>query len=470
MKKVSFENGSVKKLFFSFAVPSIIGMLIVSMQMMIDGFFVANTVGAQGLAAINLSMPVVSFVMSTAMMICAGGGVYCSIALGNNQKRKANEIFSFTFAVYLTILGSFSLIGFIFIDEIIKVLGATSSLAVMVKPYLLTMLLLNIFYNFPIFTETFIKIANKPHFVFISCFTCFTGNVIGDYIFIVKLGMGVFGAALATCLADGIAGLILMRQYIKSRSAVSLVKPKGDRNLLGKILYNGSSEMLTVVSSAVATFIFNLILMKRIGEIGVSALTIVFYVNAVVGICLYGLSQALQPIVSYNLGAKRIDKIKEVLRTAFVTGAGIGIFFFIVMKLKSSFVVEIFSKGNIELELLTKEVLNIVVFQYLFSFVNITASSFLTAIEKPLESGIVAFARSLVFTAGFLLTLPLILGNTGLWLALPVGEFFCMTVSIPLMVFSYKKIKNQKQNGYENSNGNKIRGLGSADIGSTERQ
>ena len=441
MKKASFENGSVKKLFFSFAVPSIVGMLIVSMQMMIDGFFVANTVGAQGLAAINLSMPIVSFVMSTAMMISAGGGVYCSIALGNSQKRKANVIFSF--AVYLTLLGSFALIGFIFIDEIIKVLGATSSLALMVKPYLLTMLLLNIFYNFPIFTETFIKIANKPHFVFISCFTCFTGNVIGDYIFIVKLGMGVFGAALATCLADGIAGLILMRQYIKSRSAVSLVKPKGDRNLLGKILYNGSSEMLTIVSSAVATFIFNLILMKRIGEIGVSALTIVFYVNAVVGICLYGLSQALQPIVSYNLGAKRIDKIKEVLRTAFVTGAGIGIFFFIVMKLKSSFVVEMFSKGNIELELLTKEVLNIVVFQYLFSFVNITASSFLTAIEKPLESGVVAFARSLVFTAGFLLTLPLILGNTGLWLALPVGEFFCMTVSVPLMIFSYKKIKTK---------------------------
>ena len=435
MEKVSLEKGSVKKLFFSFAVPSIVGMLIVSMQMMIDGFFVANTVGAQGLAAINLSMPVISFVMSVSMMICAGGGVYCSIALGNNQKRKANEIFSFTFAVYLTILGSFSLIGFIFIDEIIKVLGATSSLAVMVKPYLLTMLLLNIFYNFPIFTETFIKIANKPHFVFISCFTCFTGNVIGDYIFIVKLGMGVFGAALATCLADGIAGLILMRQYIKSRSAISLVKPKGNRKLLGKILYNGSSEMLTVVSSAVATFIFNLILMKRIGEIGVSALTIVFYVNAVVSICLYGLSQALQPIVSYNLGAKRIDKIKEVLRTAFVTGAGIGIFFFIVMKLKSSFVVEMFSKGNKELELLTNEVLNIVVFQYLFSFVNITASSFLTAVEKPLESGIVAFARSLVFTAGFLLTLPLILGNTGLWLALPVGEFFCMTVSVPLMVF-----------------------------------
>ena len=441
MSSTNLESGSVKKLFFRFAVPSIIGMLIVSMQMMIDGFFVANTVGAEGLAAINLSMPVVNFSMSTAMMICAGGGVYCSIAMGNGQKKRGNEIFSFTFAVYLSFLGTLALIGVIFIDQIIHILGATESLALMVKQYLMTMLILNILYNFPIFTETFIKIAGKPNFVFISCMTCITGNVIGDYIFIVK--MGTFGAALATCLADGIAGVILMIQYFNSRSALSITKPKGNRNLLGKILYNGSSEMFTVVSSAVATFIFNLILMKRIGEIGVSALTIVFYVNAVVGICLYGLSQALQPIVSFNLGAKRIDKIREVMRIALITGAGIGVFFFILMKLKSDFIVEIFSKGNIELEKLTKEVLNIVVFQYLFSFVNITASSFLTAIEKPFESGVVAFLRSLVFTAGFLIILPLILGNTGLWLALPVGEFCCMLVSIPLGISAYKKIKQK---------------------------
>lgn len=443
MSVISLEKDSVKKLFFRFAIPSIIGMLIVSMQMMIDGFFIANTVGANGLAAINLSMPIVNFSMSVAMMICAGGGVYASIAMGNGHKKRANEIFSFTFAIYIVILGSFAVLGLIFIDKIIYMLGATENLVPLVKPYLLTMLVLNILYNFPIFTETFIKIAGKPNFVFISVLTSISANVIGDYILIVKLGMGTFGAAFATCFADGLAGVVLMTQYMKSRSGLSLTYPKGNINLLGKILYNGSSEMLTVVSSAIATFIFNLILMKRIGEIGVSALTIVFYVNAVVGICLYGLSQALQPIVSFNLGAQRIDKIKEVMKTAFVTGAGIGIFFFIAMKLKSSFVVEMFSKGNKDLEILTKEVLSIVVFQYLFSFVNIIASSFLTAIEKPLESALVSFARSLVFIAGFLLTLPLILGNTGLWVALPMGEICCMLVSIPLMTISYKKIKNK---------------------------
>lgn len=443
MSKISLENGSVTKLFFKFAIPSIIGMLIVSMQMMIDGFFVANFVGAKGLAAINLSMPIVNFSTSIAFMICAGGGVYTSISLGNNRKREANEIFSFTFAIYLIILIAFGVVSIVFINDIIKILGATGTLASMVKSYLVTMLLMNTLYSLPTFTETFIKIADKAHLIFISCVICITGNIIWDYVMIVKLNMGVFGAALATCVADGTSGIIIMQQYLKSRSSISLVKPKGSMKLLGKILYNGSSEMLTVVSNAIATFIFNLILMKRIGELGVSALTIVFYVNTVVIICLYGLSQALQPIISYNLGAKRIDKIKEVLKTAFITGASIGLFFFVAMKLESSIIIKMFSKGNMKLETLTNEVLHIVVYQYLFLFVNIIASSFLTAIEKPMESALIAIMRSLVFTVGFLLLLPLVFGNLGLWLALPVGEICCVFTSIPLMYYSYRKMKKK---------------------------
>lgn len=443
MEKVSLENGNVTKLFFRFAIPSIIGMLIVSMQMMIDGFFVANIVGAKGLAAINLSMPVISFFTSISFMICAGGGVYTSIALGNKKPKKANEIFSFTFAIYLGILIFLDIVAIIFINQIISVLGAQGILASMVKSYLTTLLVFNVFYNLPTFTETFIKIANKPNLVFFSCMMCITGNIIWDYIFIVRLNLGVFGAALGTCLADGTSGLIIMRQYLKSRSSISLVRPNGNIKLLGKILYNGSSEMLTVVSGAIATFIFNLILMKRIGELGVSALTIVFYVNTVVIICLYGLSQALQPIISYNLGARRIDKIKEVLKTALITGGSIGLFFFIVMNLGSSFIIKMFSKGNINLENLTKEVLHIVVYQYLFLFINIIASSFLTSIEKPLESALISFMRSLVFTVGFLVFLPYFLGNLGLWLALPIGEFCCTLISTPLIYFYYKKIEKK---------------------------
>lgn len=441
MSEISLGHENTKKIFFKLALPSVLGMLIVSMQMMVDGFFIANTVGADGLAAINLSMPVINLYMSIAMMICAGGAVYTSIELGKGNKKRADEVFSFTFFTYIAILGTLSILGVIFIDKIIYFLGASKELIPLVKPYLVTLLALNLLFNFPIFSEMFVKIGGLPNFVFISALICITGNILGDYILIVKMNLGVFGAAFATGLANGAAGLILFTRFFKNRCGLTLTSPKGDSSLLGKILYNGSSEMLTIISAAITTYIFNLLLMKYIGPLGVSALTIVFYVNNILNICLYGLDQALQPLVSFNLGAKRFDKIKETVKITLISGATLGLMCFIIMKLKSDFIVKLFSKGNSDLELLTFEVLSIVVFQYLVSFINVTAIGFLTALEKPFESMLVSFFRSLVFTVSYLFILPNFFGNSGLWLSMPVGELSCIFISIPLMWYSFNRSK-----------------------------
>lgn len=403
MSKISLGHENTKKIFFKLALPSVLG----SIQMMVDGFFIANTVGANGLAAINLSMPVINLYMSIAMMICAGGAVYTSIELGKGNKKRANEVFSFTFFVYIAILGTLSILGAIFIDKIIYFLGASKELIPLVKPYLITLLVLNLLFNFPIFSEMFVKIGGLPNFVFISALICISGNILGDYILIVQMNLGVFGATLATGVANGTAGVILFTRFLKNRCALTFTSPKGNRYLLGKILYNGSSKMLTIVSAAITTYIFNLLLMKYIGPLGVSALTIVFYVNNILNICLYGLNQALQPLVSFNLGAREFDKIKETVKITLISGATLGLICFITMKLKSDFIVKLFSKGNSDLELLTFDVLNIVTFQYIISFINVTAIGFLTALEKPFESMLVSFFRSLVFTVSYLFILPI---------------------------------------------------------------
>lgn len=443
MSEISLGHENTKKIFFKLALPSVLGMLIVSMQMMVDGFFIANTIGADGLAAINLSMPVINLYMSIAMMICAGGAVYTSIELGKGNKKRADEVFSFTFFAYIAILGTLSILGVIFIDKIIYLLGASKELIPLVKPYLITLLVLNLLFNFPIFSEMFVKIGGLPNFVFISALICISGNILGDYILIVKMNLGVFGAALATGLANGTAGVILFTRFLKNRCVLTFGSPKGDRYLLGKILYNGSSEMLTIISAAITTYIFNLLLMKYIGPLGVSALTIVFYVNNILNICLYGLDQALQPLVSFNLGARQFDKIKEAVKITLISGATLGLICFITMKLKSDFIVKLFSKGNSDLELLTFDVLNIVTFQYIISFINVTAIGFLTALEKPFESMLVSFFRSLVFTVSYLFILPIFFGNFGLWLSMPVGELSCIFISIPLMYYSFNKSKKK---------------------------
>lgn len=435
-KDITLENGCVKKLFIKFAIPSILGMLIVSMQMMVDGMFLGRAVGAEGLATVNLSMPLVNTIMSIALMICIGGGVLVGVANGRKEIEKAKGLTTLTLVLLFGVLVSISIITLLNFDFVLNFLGVSGEITKFVTPYLSILVAGSVFFNMPIFTETFVRVYGKPNLVFISGTTCFLSNVILDYILIVKIGMGVEGAAIATVFANMFGSLVLLPNVHFGKICGSLEDVKN-------IFYNGSSECLTTVSSAITTYIFNIVIMKNIGILGVSALTIVFYINSIVNISLYGLSQALQPIVSYNLGAKNLKKIKDVLKLAFKYGAGIGVCTFIFIQLFNDTIISIFSKGNSELALLTKQASFIIAFAYLLSFLNIISSSFHTAIEKPFESAFIALGRSIIFVLIPLFILPLILGNTGIWLATPFAELLCLSVSLPLTLKSIKKLEKR---------------------------
>lgn len=434
--EITLENGCVKKLFFKFAIPSILGMLIVSMQIMIDGIFLSKGVGPNGLAAVNISMPLINTLMSTALMICIGGGVLVGITRGENKHEKAKSLTTLTLCLFFGVLLILSLLILFNITSVIKFLGANDVLFPYVKTYLSISIGGSIFFNMPIFTETFVRIAGKPNQVFISGLICFLGNVILDYIFILRLGMGMEGAAIATCFANMFGSLVLLPHIEFGKFQYELKEIKD-------IFYNGSSEMLTTISSAFSTYLFNIIIMKQIGVLGVSALTIVFYINTVVNISLYGLSQALQPIVSYNVGAKRIDKIKDVLKIALISGGTIGLVTFICTQLFSDSLINVFSDGNKELNTITNSAIFFFAFAYLLSFINIIASSFHTSIEKPLESALIACGRSIIFVVIPLLTLPFILGDVGIWIATPIAELICLLVSIPLTLKSIKTLSHR---------------------------
>ncbi|MGL4252970.1 MAG: MATE family efflux transporter [Fusobacteriaceae bacterium] len=434
IEKNTFENDCMKSLFFKFAFPSIIGMLVVAIQTMIDGIFIANFLGAKGLAAVNLSMPLISFFIGVSLMIASGGAVIAGTYLGDGQKKRADEVTSFTFLTYLGIIGFFSLLFMIFLPQTMEFLGVNEGLVSYVKPYLSTMIFLSLLCNAPIMTETFMRVAGKPNLTFLSGGVCFLGNVIMDYLFIVKFNWGMTGAATATCLANGIGALALIGFF-------KFEKPRGDRKLLKEILYNGSSEMLTLISSSVTVYTFNLAVMKSIGELGVSALTVVFYMNSLVNISLYGLSSAIQPIISYNLGARKIKNIYEVLKIAILSGGAVGIISFIFLKFYSGPLIDIFSNGDLGLASLTGEVITYFTFAYIFSFLNVISGSFHTAIGKPFESGLISLCKSIVFVVIPLMILPKFLGNIGIWVATPVGEFICLFLSLPLMVKSMKHIK-----------------------------
>lgn len=429
-KRNALETENITKLFFKFAIPSIFGMLIVSLEIMIDGMFLGRNVGPLGLAAVNLSMPLINFLMSVGLMICVGGGVITSIYFGKKKLNRARELTSITLMLLIGVLEFLSLIVLINLDFFINFLGANEEVYPYVRAYMIPMMIGAFFYTSPIFTETFVKIEEKPNLVFVSGSVCLTFNALLDYLFIQKFQWGMTGGAVATLLACMLGFLALLPNlHFKLPQKSLRIYIKDIKN----IFFNGSSEMLSVVSSTFAMYLFNLTLMKKIGVLGVSALTIVFYINQMLNISLYGLSQALQPLVAYNLGARHLDKIKKVLRVSLITGGTLGAVAYIGSHIWGGFIIGIFSKGNQELMSLAKTALFYISFAYLISFLNIISTSFLTSIEKPIESVVVSLGRSIVFIAIPLFILPDLIGAKGIWLSIPIAELMCLVVSYFLM-------------------------------------
>ena len=429
-KRNALETENITKLFFKFAIPSIFGMLIVSLEIMIDGMFLGRNVGPLGLAAVNLSMPLINFLMSVGLMICVGGGVITSIYFGKKKLNKARELTSITLMLLVGVLEFLSLIVLFNLDFFINFLGANEEVYPYVRTYMIPMMIGAFFYTSPIFTETFVKIEEKPNLVFVSGSVCLTFNALLDYLFIQKFQWGMTGGAVATLLACMLGFLALLPNlHFKLPQKSLRIYIKDIKN----IFFNGSSEMLSVVSSTFAMYLFNLTLMKKIGVLGVSALTIVFYINQMLNISLYGLSQALQPLVAYNLGARHLDKIKKVLRVSLITGGTLGAVAYIGSHIWGGFIIGIFSKGNQELMSLAKTALFYISFAYLISFLNIISTSFLTSIEKPIESVVVSLGRSIVFIAIPLFILPDLIGAKGIWLSIPIAELMCLVVSYYLM-------------------------------------
>ena len=429
-KRNALETENITKLFFKFAIPSIFGMLIVSLEIMIDGMFLGRNVGPLGLAAVNLSMPLINFLMSVGLMICVGGGVITSIYFGKKKLNRARELTSITLMLLIGVLEFLSLIVLINLDFFINFLGANEEVYPYVRAYMIPMMIGAFFYTSPIFTETFVKIEEKPNLVFVSGSVCLTFNALLDYLFIQKFQWGMVGGAVATLLACMFGFFALLPNlHFKLPQKSLRIYLKDIKN----IFFNGSSEMLSVVSSTFAMYLFNLTLMKKIGVLGVSALTIVFYINQMLNISLYGLSQALQPLVAYNLGARHLDKIKKVLRVSLITGGTLGAIAYIGSHIWGGFIIGIFSKGNQELMSLAKTALFYISFAYLISFLNIISTSFLTSIEKPIESVVVSLGRSIVFIAIPLFILPDLIGAKGIWLSIPIAELMCLVVSYYLM-------------------------------------
>ena len=442
MAKLDLGKDSLTKIILKYGIPSICTMWIYSLYTIVDGIFIGKYLGAKEIAAVNIVMPYVNISFALGIMIAVGGGTIIAIRLGEGDSKEANRIYSLSAQLFLVLGGILSFLGIFFSKQMVKILGANEVVIGSAQTYLFIISFFTIFYLLAYGFEVFIRIDGNPAYSMICNLTGAVVNIVLDYIFIVHFHWGIGGAALATGMAQLGTALSLGWYLAFKAKKLKFKFTKFDFKAIGALCFNGSSEFLTEIATGIVIMAFNINIMRMIGEKGVSAFGIIGYISTLVTMTMIGFSQGLQPVISYNFGAEKYERIKEILKIGVATVTGLGILFYLAINFFSHDIIAMFVKNDENLFIITKEAVRLYSFTYVLMGINIIISAYFTAIEDALTSALLSILRGVIFINILLYILPLVLDSKGIWLSAPANEVITLVFSVMIfLTFGIKKIK-----------------------------
>lgn len=414
-----------------FVFPSIIMMIFTSIYGVVDGLFVSNFAGKTAFASINLVMPFVMILGGIGFMIGTGGTALVSKVLGEGKKEKANKIFTMMI-IFTLLLGTLlSVIGVVSMPWVADFLGATEEMMAdcilygrIVTGFTIAFMLQNVF-------QSFLIAAEKPKLGLLATVLAGITNMALDAIFIIVFKWGVAGAAIATGLSQCVGGIFPLIYFSRDNSSLlRLTNTKLEIKPILNACGNGSSELMSNISSSVVSMIYNFQLMKYVGEDGVSAYGVLMYVQFIFVAIYIGYAIGCAPITGYHFGAQNHGELKNMLRKSAFLSAISGVVLTILAIVLSSPLAKLFVGYDEELYELTRHAFSLFAYSFLLAGFNIFTSSFFTALNNGAVSAAISFMRTLIFQTSSVLILPIFLGVDGIWWAITVAEVFAFILSL----------------------------------------
>ena len=423
---------TVFKTILRYAIPSVVSMWIFTLYTMVDGIFIGKYVGALGLAGVNITMPLINLTFAIGIMIAIGSSTMIAIHYGEGDWTAGNKIFTTAVCSLLSCGILISILITIFMEPVINFLGGGGNLYPYVKDYLSVIILFCVCYMTGYALEIYIKVDGNPVYPTLCVIIGGVVNILLDYIFVVIFHWGIKGAAFATGLSQVTTTSLLFYYIFFRTKRIKFVKIKYSLLNLLKIMKVGFAEFLAEVSTGISIFVFNLVILKNLGEKGVSAFGIIGYISSFITMTMIGFNQGVQPILSFNLGAKEHKKIFEIIKNSFFILGVLGVFFYTLINIFSANIVSIFL-NDVEDINLTKKALTTYSFAYLICGFNIFSAGYFTAVDMVKISTIITMLRGILLLVLFILILPIFLGTTGIWITMFVTEEITLIFSYIFM-------------------------------------
>lgn len=414
-----------------FTLPSIVMMVFTSIYGVVDGLFVSNFVGKTAFASVNLVMPFVMILGGMGFMLGTGGTALVSKILGEGDPDSANRTFSMMVLFTLALGAVLSAAGIVFMRPVSLFLGATDSMmddcvlyGRIVTGFTFAFMLQNVFQSFFIAVE-------KPKLGLKVTVAAGLTNMVLDALFIAVFKWGVAGAAFATGLSQCVGGVLPLVYFLRPNSSLLRLSPT--RLRLRPILAacgNGSSELMSNISSSLVSMVYNLQLLRLAGEDGVSAYGVLMYVQFIFISIYIGYSIGCAPVVSYHYGAQNHGELKNLLGKSVLLMGITGVALTALAMALADPLARLFVGYDAELFALTSHAFRLFAWSFLLAGFNIFASGFFTALNNGGVSAAISFLRTLVFQSASVLILPVFFGVDGIWWAITVAEVFAFLISV----------------------------------------
>ena len=433
---------SLSRQFFKFVIPSIIAMWVFSIYTIVDGFFVANFAGEMELSAVTIVVPYVNFLFAIAIITGVGSQTIIGIELGKGNKDEANKVFTFIILFILAFSLCLSILGIVFMNQIISFLGADSSLFNLSHQYLSVIVFFSPFYIIAYAFEVLVKVDGFPRTAIIGAVSACVTNIILDYILIDKFQMGVKGAALATGIAQFLSCLIFFIHFRSAKGYLRFVKIKMTAaeiiQYLKTTVAYGFGEFISELNAATFVFIFNLFIIKYLSPEYLSAYAVINYMSLFASSTFQGVCHGTLPLLSYYHGSEEREKSLKIIKMSFI-------FIFIVSLIM--YAIAFFgARTQFEMFLENKNMISasirpmrIYALMFLLAGHNLFIASLSSAIGDPKYSIIINILRGSVALFISIYLCVHLLGTRYLFFGAIISEFIVFLISL----YSLNKMVNK---------------------------
>lgn len=413
---------------------SVLGILGLSLYILADTYFVSRGIGADGLAALNIAIPVYSLINGIGMMLGMGGATRYSI-LKDSNRNAANVAFSHTIIFFVCFGAIFFITGITAAGSIASMLGASGEVLAMSTTYIKVMLLFAPLFLFNDIVICFVRNDGAPQLSMAAMIAGSMFNIVFDYIFIFPLNLGIFGAVLATGFAPVISLMILSAFFIRKMNRFHFRRCRLTKKMSCNIFMSGIASLITELSSGAVILVFNTIMLRLSGNIGVAAYGIIANISLVVIAVYTGIAQGIQPLVSQNYGVGNYKNADLLFKYAIITVVILSALIYDCVYIGAEQISGIFNnEHNAELQKIAVCGLKIYFTACVFAGFNIILSIYCTSTDRAVPANIISILRGLIIIIPMAFLLSAIWKINGLWLAFPITELLVSAIGVKILL------------------------------------